>query len=406
MTTPERIALIAPFGLGAKGTTRARVAPLGKALAVRGKQIAVFIPPYDSPEDSGRQWQDGGVDIINIELPWRSGGSPGPGHVALGARLARLALAWGPDIVHVFKPKGPSGLAGALIWGWPQRSALVVDSDDWEGPGGWNDDPRTRYSPAARRVFAWQERFGLTHADAWTVTSECLRSRAIGFGADAGRVFHLPNGAPESGPSSPIRRSPEPDTVLLYTRFAGVAVSDVAAMWAELRRLRPEARLIVIGRGLAGEEEQLAGLPGVTSVGWVSPDELPGWFARCAVAALPWADKPTNRARHSAKLLELMAAEAPIVATSVGEIPATLGKAGVLVAPGDAAAFASAVAALLRSPERGRDLGRAARLRVAAGFTWEQLAERVLEAYDAALAHRRARAGPFARNREDRGVSR
>jgi glycosyltransferase involved in cell wall biosynthesis len=186
-------------------------------------------------------------------------------------------------------------------------------------------------------------------------------------------------------------------------------VSDVAAMWSVVRKLVPEARLIVLGRGLAREEEQLASLPGVTSAGWVSPGELPGWFARSAVAVLPWTDKPTNRARHSAKLLELMAAGVPIVATSVGEIPATLGEAGVLVAPGDAAAFASAVAALLRDPERGRDLSRAARLRVAAGFTWEQLAARALAAYDVALAFRRSRAGPFARDRDnprDRGASR
>ena len=56
---------------------------------------------------------------------------------------------------------------------WAQRApfAQVVDADDWEGPGGWNDDPRAGYSGAAQRVFAWQERFGLSHADAWTVMS-------------------------------------------------------------------------------------------------------------------------------------------------------------------------------------------------------------------------------------------
>ena len=84
--------------------------------------------------------------------------------------------------MHVFKPKGPSGLVGDGVVGdaWKAttqraRRPLVIDSDDWEGPGGWNDDPRVGYTPLQKRFFAWQERTGLSHADAWTVTSECLR---------------------------------------------------------------------------------------------------------------------------------------------------------------------------------------------------------------------------------------
>jgi hypothetical protein len=143
VSTPLKIALIAPFGLSAKGTTRARVTPLAHALALRGQKVAVFIPPYDSPDDSGRLWQQDGVDIINMELPAHSDATPGPGHVALGRRLARAVRVWEPDIVHAFKPKGPSGLAGSLLWAQHAPSALVVDADDWEGTGGWNDDPRT-----------------------------------------------------------------------------------------------------------------------------------------------------------------------------------------------------------------------------------------------------------------------
>ena len=392
LDAPHRIALIAPFGLSAKGTTRARVLPLGKALARQGRQVAVFVPTYDSPQDAGRSWAEDGVDIIALGLPTGSRASPGFGHVGLGVSLARAVQAWAPDVVHVFKPKGPSGLAGMTLWAQRASSGLVIDADDWEGPGGWNDDPRTGYSIAARRVFAWQERFGLSHADAWTVTSACLRQRAVSFGADDARIVHLPNGVAEPAQTR-AGRNPEPDTVLLYTRFAGVRVADVAAMWTQVRGLIPDARLIVIGRGLAGEEEELARLSGVTCAGWVAEDELPKWFARCAVAVLPWADTPTNRARHSAKLLELMGAELPIVACAVGEIPATLGDTGVLVAPGDAAAFASAVAMLLNDPRRADSLGAAARARVAAQFTWAQLAARAVEAYR--IARIPARSAPI-----------
>ena len=91
-----------------------------------------------------------------------------------------------------------------------------------------------------------------------------------------------------------------------------------------------------MGRGLGGEERELVGVPGIAVQGWIEPAELPALLGRMSVAIVPWADTPSNQARHSAKVLELMAAGLPIVAYAVGELPATLGEAGVLVPPGDA----------------------------------------------------------------------
>jgi glycosyltransferase involved in cell wall biosynthesis len=421
-----RIAFVAPFGLRAKGTTRARVLPLARELARRGHTVAVFIPPYDSPEDSGRRWVDESVDAINIVLP-----GPGRGtaawHLWLGWRLFRAVRAWQPEVVHIFKPKGPSGLAGMLLWVTRGRGdvetrrdapgghrvtvspvpRVVVDSDDWEGAGGWNDDPRAGYSPLQRRFFAWQERYGLSHADAWTMTSECLRQRALEFGADSERILVLHNGitihaarstqhreasqwdaaearsaVPEAaGPAVRYLRS-----AILYTRFAGVRAAGVASMWGMVRRRAPDAMLTVVGRGLGGEERELAGIPGIEVQGWVEPAEMPALFARMAVALAPWTDKPSNRARHSAKVLELMAAGLPIVAYAVGELPATLGDAGVLVSPGEVETFAAAVVSLMADPDRAAALGAAAQVRVGAEFTWERLADVAIAAYGAAGA--------------------
>jgi len=41
--------MIGPFGLRQKGTSRARLVPLAGALADRGHQIKVVLPPWDSP---------------------------------------------------------------------------------------------------------------------------------------------------------------------------------------------------------------------------------------------------------------------------------------------------------------------------------------------------------------------
>ena len=67
-------------------------------------------------------------------------------------------------------------------------------------------------------------------------------------------------------------------------------------------------------------------------------------------------------------VLEAMALGRPVVAFDTGGVRRQLGDAGVLVAPGDVAAFAAAVEHLLDEPDRARALGEAARARVAAEF--------------------------------------
>ena len=196
------------------------------------------------------------------------------------------------------------------------------------------------------------------------MASACLASGRGQLGATPGRVFALPNGI--AGVEAWLdRRSkgtscrPGGDgrlTALLYTRFAGVRVEAIAAIWREVVASLPDARLAVVGRGLAGEETRLAGLaPNVDVLGWAEPANMPALFGRMSVALVPWADTPANRARNSAKVLELMAAGLPLVAYRVGELPSTLDESGVLVSPGEQAAFAQAVVAL--SGGTGRALG-------------------------------------------------
>lgn len=377
-----RIALLAPFGLRAKGTARARTLPLARSLARHGHTVAVFIPPYDSVEDAGRRWQDAGVDVVNITLP--PGPQSAPWHWMLAWQLYITAARWRPDVVHAFKPKGPSGLAAAMWWTrrGGSRPRLVVDSDDWEGFGGWNDHPAADYSIGQKRFFAWQEKYGLSHADAWTVTSACLAERAASFGAQRENIYLLHNGidAADLAEPPPARAAAQP-VVLLYTRFAGARPDDVAAIWRKAREVEPDARLLVVGRGAQGEEAELADLPGAEILGWLEREQIRAAFGRAALAIAPWADTAANRARHSAKVLELMAAGMPIVAYRVGELAVTPGETGALVAPGDAAAFASAVVGLLRDPARRALLGERGRDLIRERFTWDALAEVALAAY-------------------------
>ncbi|MCX7682213.1 MAG: glycosyltransferase family 4 protein [Anaerolineae bacterium] len=398
------VVMVGPFGLRPRGTMSARALPMAKALAARGHRIRLLLPPWQNPEDASRRWEEGGVTVENIALP-----PPAPGlfHLLTAARLTRRALALRPDVVHLFKPKAYSGLTHWLLARLPRtrRPRLVVDTDDWEGAGGWNEIGG--YTPAQRRFFAWQERWGLTHADAVTVASRTLESLVWALGVPPQRVWYVPNGvsasdvgAPSASHPTPLPEPPIPRAVLLYTRFFEFPPSRVIEIVLRVRELIPETRLLIVGKGLFGEEEELlamaaqAGLTvhrgaaaadpaDVLYAGWVPAGALPEYFAQAAVAIYPLDDTLVNRAKCPAKLVDLLARGVPVVAEAVGQASEYIrhGETGWLVEPGNTASFAEAVARLLRDERLRTQLGGAAAEDMRERFSWERLVFSVEQAY-------------------------
>lgn len=370
---------------------RARALPLARALVARGHHVTLLLPPWDSPQDAGRRWTDAGVRVVNVDLP---PALPALDHVAITRRLVGHVLRLQPDVVHAFKPKAYAGLTATALWWLRQLGQtdirLVVDTDDWEGPGGWNEiEP---YTPAQRRFFAWQESWGPTHCDAVTVASRALQTLVWGLGVEPKRAFYVPNGLEKSKIwRSELRQGrTTARKVLLYTRFVEFEVEHLIAIWRCVIESRPDARLVVAGQGLRGEEQTLMRLAdeasiarSVVYVGWPGRAAMPGVFASADLAIMPFDDTLVNRTKCSAKLVELMAAGLPVVADAVGQNREYIegGVSGVLIPPGDADALARAVIALLGDPDHRRQLGAAARRRIAEHFTWERLAAGVEEAY-------------------------
>lgn len=375
---------------------RARALPLAHALVERGHRVTLLIPAWDSPQDAGRRWNDAGVSIIHIDLP---PSIPGVNHVAITRRLVGEVLRLQPDVVHAFKPKAYAGLTATVLWNLRRLgkadSRLVIDTDDWEGAGGWNEiEP---YTPVQRRFFAWQERWGLTHCDSVTVASRALQALVWGLGVAPGRVFYVPNGVGmrEVGSRSavvPGRMTPR--RVLLYTRFVEFDVERLGAIWQKVVKQVSDAQLVVAGQGLQGEEQMLLRLAGeidireqIVYLGWPGQAVLPGLFAACDLAIMPFDDTLVNRTKCSAKLVELMASGLPVIADAVGQnreyIEADV--SGTLVQPGDVDAFADAIIELLGDPDRCQQLAAAARRRIAAHFTWQHLAFNVEKAYKVAI---------------------
>src|SRR5262249_45421429 len=179
------IVMLAPFGIRPKGTLSARMLPLAQALARRGHIVAIAAPPVQNPQDAGTRQVYEDVVVTHTRAP------SGPGPIGVAQQvlaLLRSALADRPDVIHLFKPKGYSGLAALLARRLRPDLPLVVDTDDWEGWGGWND--LLPYPTPAKWLFAWQERDLPLRADAVTVASRTLETRRGGFGVEPERVCY------------------------------------------------------------------------------------------------------------------------------------------------------------------------------------------------------------------------
>jgi glycosyltransferase involved in cell wall biosynthesis len=397
------IVMVGPFGMRPRGTMSVRALPMAKALTARGHHVTLLLPPWQNPEDAGKSWEEDGVTVENIDLPPRI---PILFHLLTALRLVRRALALRPDVVHLFKPKAYSGLAHWLLAKLPHKPRLVVDTDDWEGPGGWNEIGS--YTPAQRRFFAWQEHWGLAHADAVTVASRALESLIWAMGVGPERVFYVPNGVccPEPGIKDERVETGDWPTILLYTRFFEFPVSRVIEVLYRVRERVPEARLFVVGKGLFGEEEELFRLatesnliiqrdpvlikdpaslttPDVVYFGWVRVQTLPAFFAVATLAIYPFDDTLVNRCKCPVKLLDLLAAGVPVVAEAVGQNREIIrhGETGWLVEPGDVEAFAETVAQLLEDAPLREKLGQAAARDVQERFAWDRLVKKVERAY-------------------------
>jgi glycosyltransferase involved in cell wall biosynthesis len=142
--------------------------------------------------------------------------------------------------------------------------------------------------------------------------------------------------------------------------------------------------LVLVGPPGWGEALDTAGLPpdAVRTPGYLPQDDLVRVVAGAAALVVPsWYEG------FGLPALEALACGTPVVASDLPALREVLGDQADLVAPGDPAALAGALARVLEDPGGGKR--RAARRTRAAGFTWENCAQATLGAYHLALESRR-----------------
>jgi glycosyltransferase involved in cell wall biosynthesis len=392
------VMMIGPFAFEPKGTVSVRAFFIARALVRRGHQVTILMPPYDNLADSGLVWEDEGVHLENMTLrrndAWHQLTVP----VLMARRTAKLD----PDVVHVFKPIGYSGLAGIYIRRFSRRP-LVLDTDDWEGSGGWNEvNP---YPELWKRLFDWQERWLPRHAGAVTVASRTLQTQVWGFGVDPARVVYLPN-----GPDARLREQPHvteeqkaavraelgvggaPFALYLGNIPHGNDLDLAVAALARIGDTLPEAWLVIAGVGdglpvLQARAEAAGVADRVVFPGWVKHDQVPVYLAAADAVANPYRDTLINRAKCAGKVVAAMAMGRAVVTSRLGENLAYIenGRSGLLTEPGDVTDLARALAAVLADRAWAEELGRNAHERIWEVFDWDRRIGEVERAYAMAM---------------------
>ncbi len=378
------IVMLGTFGLWTRGTLQSRALPIAQSIIRKyNLKIAIVTTPWDDPAYAGISEQTGGVIVLNTSSvrPWQAP------HASW--QQARITQDLRPRLVHVFKPKGFGGLATEWLRLTLGPVPVIVDYDDWEGDGGWND--AGIYGLCSRRLFNLQERRLIRNADGVTAASTLLLERAFRMRerSRSPNVEFVPNGLETDWigrleGAIPDVRASKP-RVLMYSRFAEFSFDWLRQMAHHLDQgVRERTDFELIG---TVDEDAIRSIP-VNNLsfrlhGYAERDELPELLSRATVALFPYEDNLINRSKQSVKLLELMASGRPTVACDVGDIARIAGDSVYLTESTDPSVFSGAVVDLLNNRHARKALSEAARKR-AKQFSIDKLADSVVATYERA----------------------
>jgi len=365
-----RVGIVCPYTWDVPGGVQAHVRDLADSLLGLGHEVSV-LTPVDDPDEADLPPY---VVAAGRAVPVPYNGSVA--RLAFGplslARTRRWLRDGAFDVLHIHEPTVPSlsmlacfAASGPMVATFhtatTRSRALQVFGSALQ-PGLEKITGRIAVSPAARRVVV--EHLG---GDAVLIPNGVSVERF----ADA---------RPLPGPNVPtiafLGRIDEPRK--------GLAVLLEAP--PELVELVPDVRLLVAGPGDVEDVRETvpASLRShVVLLGLVTDADKPRIYASGDVYCAP----NTHGESFGIVLIEAMATGTPVVASDLEAFRRVLeeGRAGVLVPVGDAAALATALAALLADPDR-RKLLAAEGHDVVQQYDWSQVTARIVEVYETVVA--------------------
>ncbi|MDF8265510.1 glycosyltransferase family 4 protein [Luteipulveratus flavus] len=386
---------------------------LSRELARLGHEVEVFsgqpypeldegvgltrLPSLDlyRPEDPfrrpGRSEFRDGIDVLEF-LTMCTSGFPEPRTFSLRlARHLRERLS-AFDILHDNQTLGP-GLLQLARRGMPVLTTIhhPISQDrrlELEAAHGWDRITKRRWYG----FVAMQRRVAQRSEHLLTVSEQSARDIVADFGVRRDRLDVVPVGVD----TDTFTARPYEDRVagrLVAVVSADVPLKGLTVLVAALATLDRSLwqELVVVGNpgdrtlkaiadaGLADRIRFEQGLPTA---------DLAALIASAQVHVVP-----SLYEGFSLPTVEAMACGTAVVASEVGALPELLGPTaagevpGVLVAPGDPDALATAIGGLLRDPERCARMGAAGRERAETTYSWASVAAATAQVYARIVQH-------------------
>lgn len=268
-------------------------------------------------------------------------------------RLRNQVRADKVDVVHILMGPGEVWVA-VLAWllrGTPITSTLIIPEPDIRG------SLPTWVIKAVTRLLTQGSDIVVVNGEAQVDLVRRL------YKVPVERIRHVPLGARTTAALWAKGVEPEdPATVLFFGRahhHKGLRYLVLAQ--PEVSERVPEAQFLIVAHG--GELPECRELIADESrfeihEGFVPGDEMPGYFQRASVVALPYLSAST-----SGILMTAYVFGKPVVASRVGAIPEYVedGVTGILVPPADTTALADALTTLLLNPALRQQMGGNAR---------------------------------------------
>ncbi len=376
-----RVGLVSPYSWTVPGGVNQHIEHLAEELEARGHEPWILAPvgaltPRRRAVDSRRQRAAERFIPMGAAVPIPSNSSRA--YISLNPRavlrMDRALRATRFDVLHVHEPFTPSVAAGAVLL----STCPVVGTFHaaLEASAAY-----TTLEPVVRSM--------MRRIDVRIAVSQAAREYPARMFPEGWRI--IPNGVAVEKYAPAVGAAKVRGRVFFIGRAErrkGLGV--LLAAFAQLRRRRPDASLVIAGASRRQVLDTLrAGLgtpvdlTGVDPLGWVDDDEKVRQLGQAEVVCAP----SLTAESFGIVLAEAMAAGVPVVASDLPGYRAVLqdGDAGVLVPPDQPGVLAAALEqvlddALLRARLAANGLAAAQRL------SWGCVTDEILTAYQDAIA--------------------
>lgn len=360
-----KVLLTCPYAWDDAGGVQVHVRELSRRLDAVGHQVLVLAPARAGAHAAETWFRPVGRPL---DIPYNSSNAPIDPRPWSRRPIADLIAGFAPDVIHAHEPLTPS----TSMWATLEAGGVpVVATFHSAASRSWAFDLA---APLLRRVDRrLSARIAVSDAAA-----EFARKR-IGGTFDV-----IPNGVEFSRfqTAAPAQIGAEGVRVLFVGRLdARKGFKTAVEAFRLAAAKREDLRLLVAGDGpQKGAVETLpVGLRGrVSMLGAVPNAEIPAYYAACDVYISP----AVGGESFGIVLVESMAAGLPLVASDIAgyrEV-VTDGVQGLLVPPGDAAAFADAIGRLLDDQSLAGRLASGGLAR-ARGYDWAVVVPQIEQIY-------------------------